>query len=161
MEYSAKFWPNCSRFHKSWKKSHFSSFSPNLFWLFQQNLVETLLGVRDTMSGNMTSNNLLGARQTHPYVWFFCYLTLAMSDNQRKVKHLPFLTAKQCPAIYLPNGETCYQCRREHSINLLTMIVLITSHVHENRDQREIFVRKPIFYRAGNITKLNHVHKAR
>ena len=33
-------------------------FSPNLFWVFQQNLVGTLLGVRGTLSTNLTSNDL-------------------------------------------------------------------------------------------------------
>ena len=36
----------------------FLHFSPNLFWLFQQNFVGTLLAVRGTLSSNLISNDL-------------------------------------------------------------------------------------------------------
>ena len=51
-QYSANWWP-------FWiKKIPFLHFSPNLFWLIQRKLVGILLGVRGTLSGNMTSNGL-------------------------------------------------------------------------------------------------------
>ena len=40
------------------KKSHFSHFRPNIFWLFLLNLVLTLVEVRGTLSANLTSNDL-------------------------------------------------------------------------------------------------------
>ena len=42
-------------FYDKNKKLHFS---PNLFWLFQRNTVGILFGVRGTVFGNMTSNDL-------------------------------------------------------------------------------------------------------
>ena len=44
--------------HFKSKKITFLHFSPNLSWLFQRNFVGTLLGVRGTLSGNLTSNDL-------------------------------------------------------------------------------------------------------
>ena len=50
----------------SFEKITFLHLSPNLFSLFQQNLAGTLLGVRGTLSRNMTSNDLnLG--KWHPF----------------------------------------------------------------------------------------------
>ena len=61
-ECSAKFGPNCSKFHKMDailnRKNPLLHFSPNLFWLFQWNLVGTLLGFRCTLSANLTWNDL-------------------------------------------------------------------------------------------------------
>ena len=58
-ESSAKFGPNCSRFRKMaailHRKITFLHFSPNLIWLFQRNLVGKLLGVKGTLSVNLTS----------------------------------------------------------------------------------------------------------
>ena len=56
---NAKYRPNCSNPVKWWpfliKSIKFLHFSPNIFWLCQQNLIWTLLGVKGALSGNITS----------------------------------------------------------------------------------------------------------
>ena len=68
---SAKSGPSCLRFQEMAailnRKNHIFHFSPNLFWLVQQNLVGTLLGVRGTLSANLTLNNL-DLKKSRPFL---------------------------------------------------------------------------------------------
>ena len=62
-ECSAKFQPNYSRFCEmaailNKKNNFFCNFLKIYFWLFQRNLAGTLLGVRGTLSVNLTLNDL-------------------------------------------------------------------------------------------------------
>ena len=98
---SAIFGPNCSRFCEmvailNWKNHIFALFSASI-WLFQQSLVGTLLGVRDTLSVNLTSNDLN------------CTWEMAANFNVWNcILNLPFF--QPCSGY---SNETWYQIRRQ------------------------------------------------